>query len=115
MQMSSQKNAIARTESQKSNGKLIHYRDEWWRDLTNIGDKRGLNAMTISELTGIPRPTVIRKLKILLKQKDAVKDKNNLYGFVRGPSFDEMNKIRLQNIEKLSKTISSINNIIFFG
>ena len=37
---------------------------------TNIGDKRGLNAMTISELTGIPRPTVIRKLKILLKQKD---------------------------------------------
>ena len=30
-------------------------------------------------------------------------------------SFDEMNKIRLQNIEKLSKTISSINNIIFFG
>ena len=70
--------------------------------------------MTISELTGIPRPTVIRKLKILLKQKDTIKDKNNLYMFVRGPGYNELNKIRLQNIESLSKTISRINNIIFF-
>tara|TARA_Y100000590_G_scaffold320471_1_gene362819 strand:+ start:314 stop:1288 length:975 start_codon:yes stop_codon:yes gene_type:complete len=101
--------------SQKSNGKLIHYRDEWWRDITNIGDKSGINAMTISELTGIPRPTVIRKLKILIKREDAVKDNKNLYGFVRGPGFTEMNKIRLQNIEKLSKVISRINNIIFFS
>ncbi len=101
--------------SQKKNGILINYRDEWWRDITNIDDKKGLNAMTISELTGIPRPTVIRKLKILLDRKDAVKDKKNLYGFIRGPGFDEMNKVRLQNIEKLSKTISRINNIIFFS
>ena len=27
-------------------------------------DKRGVNAMSISEITGIPRPTVVRKLKI---------------------------------------------------
>ena len=100
--------------SQKKNGKLINYQDEWWRNITNIDDIKGLNAMTISELTGIPRPTVIRKLKILLKRKDAVKDKYNLYSFVRGPAFNEMNKVRLHNIEKLSKAISRINNIIFF-
>ena len=52
--------------SQKKNGKLIHYQDEWGRSITNLDDKKGLNAMTVSELTGIPRPTVIRKLKILL-------------------------------------------------
>jgi len=56
----------------------------------------------------------VRKLKILLKRKDAVKDKKNLYGFVRGPGYEAINKVRLQNIEKLSKAISRINNIIFF-
>ena len=100
--------------SQKKNGKLINYRDEWWRSITSLDDKNGLNAMTISELTGIPRPTVIRKLKILLKRKDAVKDKKNLYAVVKGSGYDEMNKVKLQNIESLSKTISRINNIIFF-
>ena len=100
---------------QKKIGKLINYRDEWWRSITSLDDKKGLNAMTITQLTGIPRPTVIRKLKILLKQKDTVKNKNNLYMFVRGPGYNKLNKIRLQNIESLSKTISRINNIIFLS
>ena len=101
--------------SQNKNGKLINHRDEWWRSITSLDDKKGLNAMTISELTGIPRPTVFRKLKILLKRKDAVKDKKNLYAVVKGSGYDEMNKVKLQNIENLSKTISRINNIIFFS
>jgi len=100
---------------QKKNGELINYRDEWWRSITSLDDKNGLNAMTISELTGIPRPTVIRKLKILLKQKDTMKNKNNLYMFVKGPGYNKMNKIRLQNIVSLSRAISRINNIIFFS
>ena len=32
-------------------------------------DKRGVNAMSISEITGIPRPTVVRKLKYLINKK----------------------------------------------
>ena len=32
-------------------------------------DKRGVNAMSISEITGIPRPTVVRKLKYLIDKK----------------------------------------------
>ena len=32
-------------------------------------DKRGVNAMSISEITGIPRPTVVRKLKYLINRK----------------------------------------------
>ena len=36
--------------SNRKNSKLINYRDEWWRNITNIDDKKGLNAMTISEL-----------------------------------------------------------------
>jgi DNA-binding IclR family transcriptional regulator len=29
-------------------------------------DPRGVNAMSISEITNIPRPTVVRKLKFLI-------------------------------------------------
>ena len=32
-------------------------------------DSRGVNAMSISEITGIPRPTVVRKLKYLIDRK----------------------------------------------
>ena len=71
--------------------------------------------MTISDLTGIPRPTVIRKLKILLKQNDILKDENNLYYITKGKFVSELNKLRLNNIKELSTTISRINNIIFFS
>ena len=71
--------------------------------------------MSISDLTGIPRPTVIRKLKILLKQKDIYKDKNNLYYLMQGKVLNEFNKQRLINIKELSSIISRINNIIFFS
>ena len=29
-------------------------------------DERGMNAMSLSDITGIPRPTVVRKLKWLI-------------------------------------------------
>ena len=32
-------------------------------------DKRGVNAMSIADITGIPRPTVVRKLKYLIDKK----------------------------------------------
>jgi len=93
--------------------KISHYKKEWEDNILHIGDKKGLNAMTIGDLTGIPRPTVIRKLIILLKQKDAYKDENNLYYMVKGKFSNRLNKQRLVNIKELSSTISRINNIIF--
>ena len=92
-----------------------HYQKEWIEEVLNVGDKKGINAMTISDLTGIPRPTVIRKLKILLKQKDIFKDSNNLYYISKGKLLTELNKQRLINIKKLSSIISRINNIVFFS
>ena len=99
----------------KKSEKKSHYQKEWIEEVINVGDKKGINAMTISDLTGIPRPTVIRKLKILLKQKDIYKDKNNLYFITEGKLITELNKQRLINIKKLTTTISRINNIIFFS
>ena len=39
----------------------------------------GINAMSISELTGIPRATVVRKINILLKRKLISVDTKKLY------------------------------------
>ena len=96
----------------KKNGKSNHYRDEWWNDIIHMGDKKGISAMTISDLTGIPRPTVIRKLKVLINEKNVIKDKNNLYSFKDGPLMKKFNEIRMQNVEKLSNTITSFHNIV---
>ena len=100
---------LKKTENKK------HYQKEWIDEVFNIGNKKGINAMTISDLTGIPRPTVIRKLKILLKKNDIFKDENNLYYMTKGKFVSELNKLRLNNIKELSTTISRINNIIFFS
>ena len=54
------------------------YLEKWRKDVqkTNIV---GLNAMSISDITGIPRPTVVRKLKFLVKNKYITIDKKKLY------------------------------------
>jgi hypothetical protein len=36
--------------------------------IDNVGSNIGLSAMSISDMTNIPRPTVVRKCKHLLKQ-----------------------------------------------
>ena len=38
-----------------------------WREEISKADSVGLNAMSISDITGIPRPTVVRKLDNLIK------------------------------------------------
>ena len=44
-----------------------------------LENSKGLNPTTISELTGIPRASVIRKLNDLLKSQFIVQNKHNLY------------------------------------
>ena len=45
----------------------------------SISISKGLNPTTISDLTGIPRATVIRKLQVLLKKKLLNKNEKNLF------------------------------------
>ncbi len=44
----------------------------------------GLNAMSIADLSGIPRPTVLRKLNLLIKEKAVTKSTNALYTLNEG-------------------------------
>ena len=48
------------------NFKLRELTAKKWREEISGADSYGLNAMSISDITGIPRPTVVRKLKILI-------------------------------------------------
>ena len=74
-------------------------------------DKIGVNAMSISEITGIPRPTVVRKLKYLI-QNDYLKinDKKLITMAMGGKLLKKSQKLQDENIIDLSKFIYRVFN-----
>ncbi|MDB9956918.1 MarR family transcriptional regulator [Candidatus Pelagibacter sp.] len=74
-------------------------------------DERGVNAMSLAEITGIPRATVIRKLKSLIK-KDLlqINEKNLITINMRGEGFKTAQRLQDQNILSLSNFISRTFN-----
>ena len=76
-------------------------------------DKRGVNAMSIADITGIPRPTVVRKLKLLIDKKflDINEKKLVSYNedFLRSKKTDNLMK---QNMLSLSHFIYKVFNQI---
>jgi len=103
----------SRTQIDKKLKGIDSYLEEWRS--TMISHKiRGINAMSISEITGIPRATVVRKLKILVKNKFISLDKNKLINI--DPSkknFKKMSKIQDLNIISINifikRTFNQIN------
>ena len=105
----------------------IHFKKEIYKhDSSSIKEKYlkimistenalGLNAMTISDLTGIPRPTVLRKLNKLVKEKWVIKDKKGLYKMSpHEKNYKDLNKVRLSNIIKISNTVTKFYNTARF-
>ena len=74
-------------------------------------DERGVNAMSLAEITGIPRSTVIRKLKSLIK-KDLlqINEKNLITVNMRGESFKIAQSLQDKNMLSLSNFISRAFN-----
>ena len=76
-------------------------------------DKRGVNAMSISEITGIPRPTVVRKLKYLIDKKYLHINEKKLITFnAKDSAFITTGKMITQNILGLSDFIYKVFNQI---
>ena len=76
-------------------------------------DNRGVNAMSISEITGIPRPTVVRKLKFLIDKKYLHINEKKLITFdAKDSAFQKTGKMINQNILSLSNFIYKIFNQI---
>ncbi len=70
-------------------------------------DIRGVNAMSISEITGIPRPTVVRKLKYLINNKFLSINEKKLISF---NSTDSTFKV-IKNLQ--NKNMLSLSNFIY--
>ena len=76
-------------------------------------DLRGVNAMSLSDITGIPRPTVVRKLKWLIDKKFlTINDKKLISLDARESAFKKSKTLQKQNFLTLSNFIYRVFNQI---
>ena len=76
-------------------------------------DKRGMNAMSLSDITGIPRPTVVRKLKYLIKNNYlTINEKKLLFINIQGTNLKRSSELQDANIKTLSDFIYKVFNQI---
>ena len=76
-------------------------------------DLRGVNAMSISEITNIPRPTVVRKLKFLIEKKFLYINEKKLISLnVKDSSFNKFKNLQNKNLLSLSNFIIRLFNQI---
>ena len=85
-------------------------KDNYLTQILSLTDTLGLNAMTISDLTGIPRPTVIRKLSFLIKNGFIIKNKSGLYVISDSNKVKEIDKFRLENVNNISEMCCKLFN-----
>ncbi|WP_075505897.1 transcriptional regulator [Candidatus Pelagibacter communis] len=84
---------------------------EKWRKRISFADKIGLNSMSISEITGIPRPTIVRKVNSLIKKGYAKIDQKKLISLnIEKKVFSKTQKIQEQTIKEISELIYKILN-----
>ena len=76
-------------------------------------DLRGVNAMSLSDITGIPRPTVVRKLKWLIDKKFLnINDKKLISLDAKDSGFKKSKVLQKQNFLTLSNFIYRVFNQI---
>ena len=84
---------------------------ESWREKISYADKIGLNSMSISDITGIPRPTVVRKVNSLIKKGYAKVDQKKLISInIEKKVFSKTQKLQEQTIKEISELIYKILN-----
>ena len=72
-------------------------------------DLIGINAMSISEITGIPRPTVVRKLKYLITNNFLhINEKKRIMFKVTKKTLKKMSKIQDMNMKSLSDCLYTV-------
>ena len=101
-------NATQNKEFKPSKLSIKSYREEIMGS-----DLRGVNAMSISDVTGIPRPTVVRKLKWLIDKKFlTINDKKLISLDVRDGAFKKTKNLQIKNTLSLSNFIYRLFNQI---
>ena len=98
---------------QKDN-KLIekNFFKNYKKNLISLGNRPGINAMSIADITGIPRPTILRKLNLSMGKGIVSKDKKNLYRISKKESLiKNLNNTRVINMKNLSIMMTKIYNL----
>ena len=76
-------------------------------------DERGVNAMSISDITGIPRVTVIRKLKKMIKRNLLqINEKKLITVNMLGDEFVKIQVLQDENMASLSNFVNRVFNQI---
>jgi len=84
-----------------------------WIQISQGADNTGVNAMSISDITGIPRPTVVRKLKYLIKSNFLhINEKKLLTMNITGSTLKKVTKLQDLNMINLSNFLYRIFNQI---
>ena len=84
---------------------------EKWRKRISFADKVGLNSMSIADITGIPRPTVVRKVNSLIKKGFAKMDQKKLISIsIEKKVFSKTQKIQEKTIQEISELVYKILN-----
>jgi len=104
-------NLYLNKKSRKTDYKVS--KEKYFKILILLEESLGLNAMTISDLTGIPRPTVLRKLNKLIKKKWVSKNENGLYKMMPSEkNYNDLNMTRLDNVKILSQMLGKFYNTV---
>ena len=81
--------------------------------LSQGSDDIGVNAMSLSDITGIPRPTVVRKLKYLIKNNFLhINEKKLITLNITGATLKKTNKLQDLNMKNLSNFLYRVFNQI---
>ncbi len=76
-------------------------------------DDKGMNAMSLAEITGIPRPTVVRKLKYLINNDYlSINEKKLIVVNIQGAKLKRSSFLQDENIKTLSNFIFKVFNQI---
>jgi len=76
-------------------------------------DDVGVNTMSLSDITGIPRPTVVRKVKFLIQNKYLHINEKKLISFnLKGKTLKHMTEIQDLNMKNLSNFLYRVFNQI---
>ena len=81
--------------------------------LSQGSDDIGVNAMSLSEITGIPRPTVVRKLRYLIKNNFLhINEKKLITLNITGVTLKKTNELQDLNMKSLSNFLFRLFNQI---
>jgi DNA-binding MarR family transcriptional regulator len=81
--------------------------------LSQGSDDIGVNAMSLSDITGIPRPTVVRKLKYLIKNNFLhINEKKLITLNITGAALKKTNGLQDLNMKNLSNFLYRVFNQI---